>query len=342
MLDLIAYLVAGMMAWFIWRQSPGLTPAFVMVGSFDVVFGVRSLGLLEIPGISSGALLVFSVGLLLVTLGHVLTCGPRFSAPYRYRTDASHDALRGWPFVAVALFVLMVSLLGWYSYRSAVAGFYGTTDFGELSINQVRAADGAPSVESAIGGLTILTSAYPVLAFIGILGMRFRSRFWIILAVIAFVLSLSLANRASIISVLATCLIAWVLTARRRPNLSVGFAALSGFLAVSYRVFNSIGQALFKNRFDQVVESHVIPPEAVTILIYLTGKPSAFSVAYGSGIDPLVGNHGRSIYLFIWLASRLNVIAGDPPNTFAIQGSTYRRRSTSTRESKIYSLMGAC
>lgn len=305
-LDLVPAIVAAAFALLIWRRNPGVTPAFALDMAFAFGFALRAMRLLPISALSATACTVTVVGLSLLNAAHVVSCPPGRPAAPKHRLPVSR-------FTTVSILLVAMGALGLASIRRDAAISFGAADYAELTPYQIRAAE----LSGAANSSAILVLAFPALTILGVIGFRLVAKPWLMISAIPLLLSSQSTNRTSTY-LLGLCLIlALIATSPHHARPSVRrFPVVALFVAMSYLGvlhFNSVGGALNKDTIGVAPSVSFLPEWTLSLLLYVTGGPSALSVALGSAVNPWSGSPEWSYYAPMQALSFLRLAPGPHP-----------------------------
>ena len=281
--------------------------------SWVVIAAIQGLGLLSIASTSWESALVISVGV--VALAYPLGFA---HSEMRESPDLKRVSIPDFSqprTVFLALVVLALLSYGSIAFQDSIASIAGS-NYADLTFREIRAAQVNSARESGLGGL--LFSLSPLLACVGLLGMRMWSRGWVLLLLLSAFFVVQSPSRTNGLGTLAVALVFWLYIRRRgsgvrpmfrRIPIWVWFSVVAGGGLV---YFLAVGDELQKNDFGvQAVEW--LPAWSVGPMLYFVGGVSALAVALDQGLVP--SDWGATIYFPLRVLEVFTGVAA--PNTIS-------------------------
>ena len=286
---LLSYLLFG--------SHKHITPASIWTAGWLVLIILHAILPLGLTPLSDGAAVITGVGVTAFLIGYYFVKQPEVcSAPStRQAPDISHSRYAIGS--GILCLLLLYGLLSFQAGISAKAGMaYSSLDQVAIRRLQARGSDrstGFGSIFIAIAPLVACWSIYG--------GLRIK-KYWFSLLPFVFFVTLRSPSRTLTISVIMAGIVFYLYLRPREQQftnkLRLAFLLSSvGGTVLIY--FQFVGNALHKtNLTSKGLTPSWIPNYLITPFIYELGGLSALSTTQIFGIDPVMGEQGRSVYIF--------------------------------------------
>lgn len=295
-----AWLCVGAALWISWKQQRW-SPVFIATIMWAAILSAAVINPLSLYPLTAESSRIISIGILATAIGTVVfPVGPAPGAPTK---TASPDHAR---LLTVAVLLSFASVLAYVRFRAQISAAAGGS-FSDLSDSAIRSAQTGAAKGGGIG--SILVALYPILACVGAYGALRISRLYWFFPLLALSLSMQSPARLSTLSlVLQTGVFsAYVWLAQRALTHRIRIRILAGLVvtvAACMVIFNYVGSRLGKSQLlAQHVPETYIPDWALSLWVYFTGGPFAFSRAIENG-NPF-DTPGSSAYVPMRIAGLL-------------------------------------